>query len=479
MSSEPVEANAQRPKPVPLPPRGIAMLFLLGPGLMWCGEYIGAGEVVLTTRAGAILGIAVLWVPVVAIFAKFWIGHAGARYTVCTGEGMIDMMARTPGPKNWVIWPVFAAVALISVTASAAIANFAGIFAHHFVPWLPEKALAWIISLGVMALVWSGRFDLLKKAMAILVLFVVLGVLEVARATWPGWNEALSGLTGFEVPDIPAWAQDTEGISSSPWSEILPMLGWAAGGFASQVWYTYWVLGAGYGMAHNRSWGQSADLKTLKEVDVDTARRVKRWCRVVAMDASFALLIGIVVTVSFLMAGAGILGPAEIAPEGASVATELSRIFGEHWGPVGANLFMLAGLAAMVSTMLGHFAGWPRLLSDCLRVLFPATQKVPWKTQFRGLMLILAFTNLVVVYSFGFSPVGLAKVPAVIGGLVLTPLQALSVGLTFYIVMPRMFRAEVWRILRPNPVYAAGLALAFVMFTYFCIAQLPGIIFPG
>ena len=35
-------------------PKGWMLLMVLGPGLMWCGEYIGSGEVILSTRSGAI-----------------------------------------------------------------------------------------------------------------------------------------------------------------------------------------------------------------------------------------------------------------------------------------------------------------------------------------------------------------------------------------------------------------------------------------
>ncbi|GMU92650.1 MAG: hypothetical protein AMXMBFR4_17080 [Candidatus Hydrogenedentota bacterium] len=81
---------------IPAPPRGLAAIMMIGPGLVWCGEYIGSGEVILATRNGAIFGVAILWAPFLAIFAKYWIGLAGAHYTVTTGEGMIDMLSRTP-----------------------------------------------------------------------------------------------------------------------------------------------------------------------------------------------------------------------------------------------------------------------------------------------------------------------------------------------------------------------------------------------
>ena len=87
-------------------PVGLAVLAMLGPSLVWCAEYIGSGEVILATRTGAILGTAVLWAIVLGIFLKFWIGMSGARYTVCTGEGMIDMLDRMPGPSHWAVWVV-------------------------------------------------------------------------------------------------------------------------------------------------------------------------------------------------------------------------------------------------------------------------------------------------------------------------------------------------------------------------------------
>jgi len=444
---------------------------VLGPGLVWCGEYIGSGEVILASRTGAILGIAVLWAPTLAIFAKLWIGVAGARYTVCTGEGMIDMLSRTPGPRNWVIWPVLAGQLCSGAIATAAIAAAAGMFASHFIP-LPPQALGWVITLAVIALVWSGRFEPLKKVMSVLVAVILIGVIDVAFTVWPGWAEILRGLFGFAVPDLPAWARAAGESSAAPWREILPLLGWAAGGFASQVWYTYWVLGAGYGMARGRRFGEPLDAERLRGLDADGARRVLGWCRVVYADAATATTVGIVVTGAFFVAGAGILGSEQLAPEGNEVAVELSRIFSNQWGKLGGDLFMLAGLAAMISTLLGQFAGWPRLLADCFRVVVPGVRNYTWRTQFRTVLLAYAASNMIIVYTWGLKPVFLVKLGAVLDGLILTPLQALAVGLTLYLVMPKLFNEEARKILRPHPVFAAGLLLAFALFTFFCITQI-------
>ena len=87
-------------------------------------------------------------------------------------------------------------------------------------------------------------------------------------------RDLLAGLFGFQVPAIPDWAREADPTLGTPWHEILPLLGWSAGGFASQVWYSYWVLGAGYGMAHERSWGMRADEERLARMTADEAREV-------------------------------------------------------------------------------------------------------------------------------------------------------------------------------------------------------------
>jgi hypothetical protein len=55
---------------------------------------------------------------------------------------------------------------------------------------------------------------------------------------------------------------------------------------------------------------------------------------------------------------------------------------------------------------------------------------------------------------------------------ILTPLQALWVGLGLSVVMPRLVPKVAWRELGPHWVFALGLAIAFLVFGYFCAVQL-------
>lgn len=453
------------------PPRGLGILLLVGPSLVWCAEYIGSGEVILATRTGAILGTSVIWAIVAGIFLKYWIGMSGARYTVCTGEGMIDLFARMPGPKNWAVWIVLVAQVAMAALSIGSVASAAAAFVSSLVPISPYVA-GWLVTVLAVGVVWSGAFDVLKMVMSFLVLVILLGVGYVSFRVFPGFDVFVSGLIP-RAPDVPAWAV-ASGANPNPWREILPLLGWGAGGFASQVWYTYWVLGAGYGAAAGRAYGVPADTDALRRLTRDDAHRIRGWCRVVYADATVAMLIGIVVTVSFLIAGAGVLGPRQLAPDGPQVAITLSTLFSERWGAFGGTLFLIGGTAALISTQVGQLAGWPRLLADASRLCIPVFgRKLVWKHQFRFFLLFFFLTNMVIVFTLGVRPVFLVQLGAILDGLLLTPLQALWIGIGLFFILPKMFNDEARAVIRPHWIFGVGLLVSFLVFGYFCVFQIP------
>jgi len=458
---------------IKIPPAGIGILFFVGPSLVWCSEYIGSGEVILATRTGSILGTSVLWAIIIGIFLKFWIGMSGARYTVCTGEGMIDMFARIPGPKHWAVWIVLVGQLIAATIAISSIASASGVFLSTLIP-IPQHIGGWIITLLAFLIAWTSEFKWLKIIMSLLILLVILGVFYVAIRVFPGISAILEGIIPRQ-PEVPSWAL-SKGISANPWREILPLIGWGAGGFASQVWYSYWVIGAGYGNAKKDVYGKPADTEKLKSISVITARKIKGWCRVVSVDASVAMIIGIATTAGFLIAGAGVLGRMQIVPEGEEVAIQLSEIFASRWGSPGAILFMVGGIAALFSTQIGQLAGWPRLLADSFRICIPAFGKaLKWKNQFRLFLIFFFLSNMIIVYTIGYKPVMLVKLGAILDGLLLTPLQAIWIFTGLYVVMPKFLHNHAWKILKPHWIYGAILIVAFIVFGYFCIYQIPRI----
>ncbi len=457
-------------------PKGIAILALIGPSFVWCAEYIGSGEVIIAPRTGAVLGNTVLWAIVAGVFLKFWIGLSGARYTVCTGEAMIDMFDRIPGPRHWVVWLVLFVQSFCGILAIGTIAASAGTFLHSLIPTINPKIWGWFVAFFAATIAWTGLFEVLKIVMSAFVLIIVLGALYIAIHVFPTFAELLYGLT-FKVPAVPEWAHTARDISANPWQEILPLLGWGAGGFASQVWYTYWVLGAGYGAANQRPYGKPADTFALKQMTIDTAKKVKGWCRVLYFDATVAMLIGITVTAAFFIAGAGILRPEHVAPQNEDMAQVLSQLFAQRWSTLGGFIFKLSAAIALVSTLVGILAGWPRLLADTFRICLPRlTAKYSWKIQFRFFLIFFFCTSMVIIYTLGLKPISLLKVSSILEGVLLTALQAIWVAVGLFVVMPRILSKNAYDVLKPHPIFAIGLLVASLVFGYICLIHIPPIL---
>jgi len=455
------------------PPIGLAAFALVGPSFVWAAEYIGSGEVVIATRTGAILGTAVLWAVVIGVFLKFWIGVSGARYTVCTGEGMIDMFSRTPGPRNWAVWLVMVVQVVCGVLSIGTLAASSGAFIHSLIPCLDMKLCGWFAAFFAVAVAWSGVFSVLKIVMSIFVLIIVLGAFYIAAHVLPGLAELLKGFT-FSIPSVPEWAVGVEQVSDNAWEEILPVLGWGAGGFASQVWYTYWVIGAGYGATVGRGYGKAADVASLKQMSREVADRIKGWCHVLYLDSGLAMMLGIVVTAAFLISGAGILGVERIVPSNDDMAQTLSRVFSARWDKAGGFIFRLCGAVAMVSTMVGQLAGWPRLLADSCRICIRGFDKrFAWKTQFRGFLIFFFIASMVVVFVLGVKPIFLLKLSSVLEGVLLTGLQAILVAVGLFVIMPKMLSKEAYEVLRPSRIFAVGLIVTALFFGYVCVVYIP------
>ncbi len=456
------------------PLTGLAILAVLGPSIVWASEYIGSGEVILATRNGAIFGTGILWVIISGIFLKFWIGMSGARYTVCTGEGMIDMFARMPGPRNWAVWIVLVAQFIAATISIGSLATAAGVFLSSMLP-ISHAIGGWLITVFCFLVAWRGKFNWIKIVMSFLVLIMIVGVLWVAVVVFPGWGEVFRGFIP-KIPEVPEWAM-AQGVNPNPWNEILPLLGWGAGGFASQVWYSYWVIGAGYGAAQKDVFGKPADIVRLKDMGKEDAKKLLGWCRIVYFDSTFAIVLGIIITVGFLIAGAGVLAPAKLAPSGENVALQLSGLFSTNWGSFGGFMFLLGGTAALMGTQVGQMAGWPRLLADTFRICIPVFgRKLSWIKQFRLFLVFFFLSNMIIVYSFNLRPVFLLKIGAILDGLLLTPLQALWIGIGLYIVLPRLFKPEIGKMLRPGWLIGVGLILAFLVFGYFCVVHIPSVL---
>ena len=88
------------PSSVPTP-RGLwEWLTVFGPGAVIASLTIGTGELIFSTRAGALFGYRVLFLFVVICLLKWALVLASARHMVLTGIHPYQRMTDLPGPRG-------------------------------------------------------------------------------------------------------------------------------------------------------------------------------------------------------------------------------------------------------------------------------------------------------------------------------------------------------------------------------------------
>ena len=108
MTSESLHAPEPRPEDwfpgiAPTPDRGRVgrWLAVFGPGAIIASLTIGTGELVFSSRAGALFGFDVLWLFLLTCLAKWALLYGTARHMVVSGIHPFERYAQLPGPRGW------------------------------------------------------------------------------------------------------------------------------------------------------------------------------------------------------------------------------------------------------------------------------------------------------------------------------------------------------------------------------------------
>ena len=110
------------------PPRGFwATLRHLGPGMILAGSIVGSGELIVTTKLGAVAGFTLLWFVLLSCLVKVVVQAELARHTIASGQTFLRVFNELPGPAGrrpeWLTLPWMTCVLLASVIAVTAFAR--------------------------------------------------------------------------------------------------------------------------------------------------------------------------------------------------------------------------------------------------------------------------------------------------------------------------------------------------------------------
>lgn len=296
-----------------------------GPGLVFSGSAIGVSHLVQSTRAGAMFGLALVFVIVLINFLKYPAFRFGMDYAHATRKTIIG------GYRELGVWAVILyavtsltiapiGLAAVSATTAAILAAVTGLD-------LPILLLAVMAIGATLMLLMIGGYGWLDRVNKLLIAFLTVATIAASAIALP--RVQLPSLTNFE------WTADPLALMF-----VVALAGFMPSPIGQSVQVSLWTL------------------KSQEKEEERDRLPVK------TMRSGFLgsyLLTGFL-AVCFCVMGAGVMHSGNVAPESgaADLAAQIINLYRETLGPIPAYLAAIAALCVMATTMIASFDGAAR-----------------------------------------------------------------------------------------------------------------------
>jgi hypothetical protein len=363
-----------------------AWLTIFGPGAVIASLTIGAGELIFSSRAGALFGYRLLWFFVLVLLLKWVLVFATARHIVLTGAHPFQRWMELPGPRGW--FPtVFLLLALIAFPIW--VAFHAGTLGT-LLSWLTGTEhgfrngahLLWGMAMLalVLALVATGGYARLERIQLAIVAAMLLCVVISLILLKPDWLALLKGLFVPQSPAYPSWiGQHSEFAARPLWVETITYVGVLGGSGYDYLAYVSYLrtkqwgnavqVGRGVPAEPQHGWGERPR-EPLPPENVD-----RRWLRAVWIDSTLSFLAVLIFAIVFVAAGAKVLGPQHQVPGGTNLLV-LQRAFVSPLYPWLQPLYFAGAFLAIFGTLYGTIEVAPPVLREFFNAFRPATASV-------------------------------------------------------------------------------------------------------
>lgn len=297
----------------------------LGPGLLFAGAAVGTSHLVQSTRAGAVFGLGLLAVVVLANLVKYPAFRIGAHFAAVTGKDLVvgyRNLGRFP--------PLFLAAVLIladgfAVAAlSLVTAGILGAVTGLQMPLLLQVAM---VMAAVAAFLVLGGFTWLDRINKLFMMILTISTLAATLLALPSVDWVLISPTAPEM--------DVRTLLF-----IAALAGWMPTAMESSVFASLWTV--------EKAKSSSGDMNL----------------HAVMMDFNIGYWGTAVLAVCFLLLGAGILHPGGVEPADTApaFAIQIMGLYRETLGPWAVPLVGVAAISVMFTTCLTAFDGVIRTL---------------------------------------------------------------------------------------------------------------------
>ena len=217
----------RRPRARALPPlprlpawrvRLLAVLAVLGPGLVSGFADNDAGGITTYSLVGSEFGYALLWVILASQVVLFFTQEVGARLGLATGKGLMGLIRERWGVR----WGAFAALLMLTANLGSTVAEFAGIGSALGIFGVPPQISAAVAAVVVVGFIALGNYSRVQY------LFVGIGILVSgayvisAFLAEPDWSQAVHSLFVPQLSSSPMYwlaVVGTVGTTITPWGQ--------------------------------------------------------------------------------------------------------------------------------------------------------------------------------------------------------------------------------------------------------------------
>lgn len=354
----------------------------IGPGAIVASATIGAGETVLAVRVGAWGGYDLLWLILLAAITKsFLVLYLLGRYAVVSGEAVADRLVEFPGPRGWLLWLILGLEGMVAPLVFVVIAVPCGRLMSHILAsmglfvsykWLALGFVSLAILVGV-----AQKYETLEKSQIVVCIVLLVGTVTATVLAGPDLKEIMKGLFGLgRFPPYPDWLP-SEVKNRSQFLEMASVFGYAGSIPMNYVVYSNWVLIKGWTVSRTSN----------SRAALSQALGPLRW------DVGFNMVLVLIVTAAFMIAGAAILKPLHRIPNGFDLLTEQAHIFARI-SPAMIPLYYVTILAALWGTLNALPDIYARGGHSFLRQLIPEAKDL----DLRKVMRVFGVTMLVLTW---------------------------------------------------------------------------------
>ena len=300
-------------------------LTALGPGILFAGAAIGVSHLVQATRAGAVYGLSLVGLVLLAHAMKLPAMLFGPRYAAATGTSLLQGYRRQ-GRHAVIIFSLITLGTMFTIQAAVTVVTASIVQGVLIGPMLGLDAPLWAVSACVLAvcagMIAAGGFRWLDGILKLLMGIMALTTIAAALMEIPTLAQQGVSL----LPEIPAASADRIALIAF----AVALAGWMPAPLDISVWHSLWTL------AREK---QTNHAPTRREAELD-------------FGVGYALCV--LLAVCFLILGAGEMhgSGVELAASSGAFATQLIDLYTASIGEWVRPLIAGCAVAVMFSTTL-------------------------------------------------------------------------------------------------------------------------------